>query len=523
MKNGDKCEVVNLKNITKRYGGVTALNNVNFSVVSGEIHAVVGENGAGKSTMMKLLSGIVQPDEGKISILGKETTIQSPRDAEMLGIAMVFQELNLFDPLTVAANIFINNEISNRTQILDEKEMYAEALKVLGSLQVDIRPTDKVSTLSPGQKQIVEIARAIHRGTGVVIMDEPNSALNEQETQSLFKIIRQLKESGLTILYVSHRLEEVFRIADRITVLRDGNYIGTWERAETSIEEVVTKMVGRKLGEVFPPRAKPPSLDITLKVDGLIAGIEGKPVSFYARKGEVLGFAGLEGSGVANVFNTLFGLIPAKAGVQIMFNGSTIEQINPANLITKGWAYIPANRRHEGLMLDWSILKNVSIVIITRLLNKLGLIRRKPESDLSSKYIERLNIATDSKEKIVGNLSGGNQQKVVLAKWLAINPSLVILNDPTRGIDVGTKQEIYRLIAEWANQGFTVLITSSEIEEILGVCHRILVMYRGELIKEFDAQNTNKEEVMRYVLGGAAVDQDAHHVGDNIRWSQNPT
>jgi rhamnose transport system ATP-binding protein len=258
---------------------------------------------------------------------------------------------------------------------------------------------------------------------------------------------------------------------------------------------------------VYPPRAKDSSTEITLEVSGLVAGIEEKPVSFVARKGEVLGFAGLEGSGIANVFSTIFGLVPAKSGLTIKFDGKKIDRIDPINLINKGWAYIPASRRDEGLMLNWSIMKNVSIVIISRLLNKLGLIRPKQEHDLSSRYITRLNIATDSMDKIVGNLSGGNQQKVVLAKWLAIDPSLLILNDPTRGIDVGTKQEVYRLIADWANQGFTILITSSEIEEILGVCHRILVMYRGELIKEFDAKTTNKEEVMRYVLGGAAVEK----------------
>lgn len=507
MTNPELKEIIRLEGITKRYGGVTALNNVSLSIQAGEVHAVVGENGAGKSTMMKVLSGIVQPDEGKIIVRGKETKIQSPREAESLGIAMVFQELNLFDPLTVAANIFINNEL-NSGILLDERKMHAEAKKVLESLHVDIQPDDKVTSLSTGQKQIVEIARAIHRGTGVVIMDEPNSALNERETRSLFKIINQLKETGLTILYVSHRLEEVFTIADRISVLRDGKYVGTWNKADTSIEEIVTQMVGRRLGEVYPPKASALEDQVTLRVSNLKVGVEGHPVDFVARKGEVLGFAGLEGSGVAQVFNSLFGLMQINPDAVVEFNGERLSRLSPTQLINKGWAYIPANRRDEGLMLEWSILKNTSLVIIDRLLSKIGLIKHKEENELALSYIKALDIATESYEKKVGNLSGGNQQKVVLAKWLAIKPSLVILNDPTRGIDVGTKQEIYRLVADLANRGFTILITSSEIEEVLGVCHRILVMYRGEIVKEFDAGKTNKEEVMRYVLGGAAVDEE---------------
>jgi ABC-type sugar transport system ATPase subunit len=334
-------------------------------------------------------------------------------------------------------------------------------------------------------------------------MDEPNSALNEQETKVLFDIINNLKKDGITILYVSHRLEEVFAIADRISVLRDGAYLGTWDIADVTIEQIVTQVVGREIGEIFPPRVEMPEEgEITLSVKNLRIGRNGNPVFFEARQGEIFGFVGLEGSGVQEIFGKLFGLQPTDADCEITYGDVRINKQSPSDLINKGWAFIPANRRDEGLMLEWPILKNVSLVIIDRLLNQWGLINARKEVELSEEYVQIFGVATDSIKKIVVNLSGGNQQKVVLAKWMATDPTLLILNDPTRGIDVGTKQEIYHFITDWARRGYTILLYSSEIEEIIGVCHRILVLYKGEIIREFMADETDKEEVMRYVLGG---------------------
>jgi ABC-type sugar transport system ATPase subunit len=384
--------------------------------------------------------------------------------------------------------------------------MCQDAEKVLNSLMVDIEPTEKVENLSTGQKQIVEIARATHRGTKVVIMDEPNSALNDEETKVLFRIIKNLKECGTTVIYVSHRLEEVFKIADRISVLRDGQYMGTWDIKNVSVEDIVAQVVGRRLGEIFPPK-KFASKDskVSLEVKGLHLNGDQTPIEFSIRKGEILGFAGLQGSGVQEIFDKLFGIEKHAGDLEVLFNGKKIKKIDPVELIGNGWGLIPADRREEGLMLDWSILKNVSIVIVGRLLNRLGLINHRKEREVSEDYINQLSIATDSIDKKVINLSGGNQQKVVLAKWLSTEPKLLILNDPTRGIDVGTKQEIYRLIANWAKQGYTILFTSSEIEEVLGVSHRVLVMYKGKMVKEFSAKQADKEDVMEYVLGGAAL------------------
>lgn len=521
MQDNSEDVIIRLEHVTKRFGGVTALSDVSFSIRRGEIHAVLGENGAGKSTLMKLLAGVQEPDSGRIWINGRVVRITSPRAAEALGISMVFQELNLFPTLSVTANLFIGNELRRGGMLLNERAMREQAQRVLDTLSVDLDPTAKVGSLRVGQKQIVEIARAIHQGTSAVIMDEPNSALNEHETKALFSIIRRLKSQGITILYVSHRLEEVFAISDRITVLRDGHYIGTWKTAETTIEETVTNVVGRQLGEMFPPVASiPVDREVALSVDGMRIGSGDSPISFQVRRGEILGFAGLEGSGVQDVLTGLFGLSDKRnRDGEVWFNGRKLDARTPPALIQQGWAFIPANRREEGLMLEWPILRNVSLAIIGRLANKLKLIKQGQEREVSTTYIEQLNIATDSLEKKVLNLSGGNQQKVVLAKWLATRPSLIILNDPTRGIDVGTKRDIYSLIRGWAEQGYTILFTSSEIEEILGLCNRVLVFYKGRIVHQVEAADTNKEEIMRYVLGGANVEENNEVVGQTGKHS----
>jgi len=510
-------ELIRLEHITKRFGGVTALEDVSFSISRGEVHAIVGENGAGKSTLMKLLAGVQEQDEGNILINGELVHLSSPEISEKNGIAMVFQELNLFTPLTVAANIFIKRELKSGNILLNELGMCNQASKVLDSLLVDINPKAKISSLSTGQRQIVEIARAINRSTNVVIMDEPNSALNEHETKALFKIIDNLKQCGITILYVSHRLEEVFRISDRISVLRDGKYVGTWETKKTNVEEIVSKVVGRRLGDIFPERTPYTGIkETTITLKDLVLGFNTKPIEFRANRGEILGLAGLDGSGVQETLHNMFGLEEKRKPISLTFGEMHMKKINPRFLIKKGWAFIPADRRNQGLMLNWSILLNSSLVILQRLVNKVGLIKHQEEKKTTEASIKKFSIATDSFDKKVHNLSGGNQQKVVLAKWMATQPNVLVLNDPTRGIDVGTKQEIYKMIIDWANQGFTVLFTSSEFEEVLGVCDRILVFYKNEIIKEFERGKVKKEELMRYVLGGGVNENAEKNVAQAV-------
>lgn len=498
----DSQALIRLEHITKRFGGVTALNDVSFSINKGEVHAVVGENGAGKSTLMKILAGVHQPDRGRIFVRGEPVTILDPLDARRQGISIVFQELNLFPHLTVAGNVFINRELKRRLGLLDERSMIEETRRVLAMIGAQIDPRAKVSTLSVGERQIVEIARTLQQRSEILIMDEPNSALTQHETERLFEIIRRLRDQGITIIYVSHRLEEVFTIADRITVLRDGYYQGTWHTGETTISQIIQAMIGRRLEETFPER--PPIADdrpVMLEVYNLTKGSSLGPIQFQVRAGEILGFAGLEGSGVEELFRILFGL-ETPTGGKVIYEGHTRQVHSPAEAIRLGWGLIPANRREQGLMMDWPVRSNVTLVILDRLLSRLGLIDARAERATTEDYIRRLDIVTDSLDKKVINLSGGNQQKVVVAKWLASGPKVLILNDPTRGIDVGAKMEIYHLCNQLARQGLALLFTSSEVDEILGLCDRILILYKGRIVREFRRGEASKAEVMYWASGG---------------------
>jgi ribose transport system ATP-binding protein len=349
----------------------------------------------------------------------------------------------------------------------------------------------------------VEIGRTLEQKSEIVIMDEPNSALNAAESERLFAILRRLRDDGLTIIYVSHRLEEVFAIADRISVIRDGRYQGTWNIRETSIPAIIGAMIGRRLEETFPNRGPVPAeAPVVLEVRDLVKGQRVGPISFSVRAGEILGFAGLEGSGIEDVFQTLFGLDKPLSG-EVIYRGRTgARPRNPFQAIKQGWGLVPANRRDDGLMLDWSIRRNTSLAVLDRLLVALGLIDRGAERRVAADYVKKLNVATDSIDKRVVNLSGGNQQKVVVAKWLATGPSILILNDPTRGVDVGAKTEIYQLCDQLAKDGLALLFTSSEVEETLGVCDRVLVLYKGRVIREFARGESTKADVMYWVAGG---------------------
>ena len=495
-------DIIRLDGVTKRFGGITAVNDVSFGISPGEIHAVVGENGAGKSTIMKMLAGVYQPDSGALVLRGEPVTIGDPLQARKLGVSIVFQELNLFPHLSVAANVFANREATRGLGLLDERQMVAATKRVLDDMGVDLDPHATVGWLTVGEKQLVEIARTLEQQSEIIIMDEPNSALSAAETERLFALLRRLRDKGLTIIYVSHRLEEVFAIADRISVVRDGKYQGTWSVAETSIPDVIAQMIGRRLGETFPHRdAVPAEAQVAVAVRGLRTNTQVGPVDFEVRAGEILGFAGLEGSGVNDVFQVLFGLTKPAAG-EVVYKGCATPPRSPFEAIRQGFAMIPANRRDEGLMTSWSIRRNASLAVLDKLLDRLGMIDRGRERGLATDYVRKLNVATDSIDKRVINLSGGNQQKVVVAKWLATGPEILILNDPTRGIDVGAKSEIYFLCDELARQGLALLFTSSEIEETLGVCDRILVFHKGRIIREFARGEATKADVMHWVAGG---------------------
>ena len=494
--------MIRLEHINKRFGGVTALRDVSFSIARGEIHALVGENGAGKSTLMKILAGIYQPDSGQVYLRGEPVSLNSPLAARQAGVSIVSQELALFPHLSVTANIFANRESMFGGVLLKKRSMRDETKRVLKEMGVGLDPSRKVGSLTVGEKQLVEIARTLHHESDIVIMDEPNSALNAHETERLFEILRRLREHGLTIIYVSHRLEEVFSISDRITVVRDGQYQGTWNINETSIPGVINAMIGRQLEESFPQRRPvPEQAQTVLSVQNLSAEPALRDVSFDLHPGEIIGFAGLEGSGIEEIFNVLFGL-RAPGGGTLAYSDGRPRAKSPFHAIKHGLALVPANRRDEGLMTSWSIRRNTSLPVLDRLLVALGIINRGSERRLATDYVKQLSIATDSIDKRVVNLSGGNQQKVVLAKWLATGPTILILNDPTRGVDVGAKSEIYRLCDELAKSGLALLFTSSEVEETIGVCDRILILYRGRVIREFNRGEASKADVMFWVSGG---------------------
>jgi ABC-type sugar transport system ATPase subunit len=504
----DNREIIRVEQLNKRFGGVNALSDLSLSIDGGEIHALVGENGAGKSTLMKILAGIYQPDSGTVLIKGREAHISSPLAARKYGISIVNQELALFPQLSIAANIFVNREETRGRWVLDKGAMRKETEAVLEQMGVWLDPGRKVRSLPVGEKQIVEIARTLQQNSQIIIMDEPNSALNANESERLFEVLRRLREQGITIIYVSHRLEEVFSISDRISVIRDGKYQGTWKIPETTIPKIISVMIGRDLEEAFPDRhedfGEAPEM---LTAEGLATAHGLNGVDFSVRAGEIVGFAGLEGSGIDEIFDVLFGL-ESPSGGTIRYQSGSERPKTPFAAIKKGLGMVPANRREEGLMLPWSIRRNTSLAVLDRLLLALGVIDRKNERALAGDYVRRLNVATDSIDKRVVNLSGGNQQKVVLAKWLATGPTVLILNDPTRGVDVGAKAEIYALCDELARSGLALLFTSSEVEEIVGVCDRILVLYRGRVIKEFNRGEADKEAVTFWVSGGKAVLSD---------------
>jgi len=492
--------------IQQAISGVKALQHVDLQVRAGECLALVGENGAGKSTLMKILSGVYAPDEGTIAIDGQIVEPKNPHHAQQLGISIIYQEFNLFPNMSVEDNIFIGRE-PNRRGFVDRGRMREAAQGYLRQVGVDLDPRIEVRNLSVAQQQMVEIAKALSYNARIVIMDEPTSALTDNEVRALFEIIKSLKERGLAVVFVSHRLEEIFEICDRITVLRDGQNAGELETASSSPEEVVRMMVGREIGDLYQKEASTARDAVVLDVRGLSrqgtqqddARVVLDGIDLHVRAGEIVGLAGLVGSGRTEVARAIFGAYPFDRG-EILLEGQPVAIHSPADAIKRGIALAPEDRKLQALVLALAIRESISLPNLGRL-SSFGFVRRREERELAERFIEALSVRTPSMEQKVVNLSGGNQQKVVLAKWLALNPKVLIVDEPTRGIDIGAKAEVHSLLSQLAESGVAVLMISSELPEVLHMSDRIYVMREGRMAGVIDRSEATEERVMELATG----------------------
>ena len=475
--------LIRVRDLVKRYGGVIALDSMNLEVQRGTVHAIVGENGAGKSTLMKVLAGVVRPDSGSIWLDGQDAAIDSPMAARKRGIGIVYQELSLFPQRSVLANLFVNRE-PLRGGLVSARAMEEQSRDLLDQLGLHVDVHAPVGQLSIGEQQLVELCRVLLEEPRLLILDEPNSALNKRETERLFAVLERLRGRGITMLYVSHRLEEVFAISDRVTITRNGRDVLTKDRAALTIPEVIEGMIGTHQEELFPPRLPPVSSaapeQITVK--GLNGG-ELNDIHFTARSGEVVGLAGLEGSGVSTLLGILFGTHKAKSG-EVTYPDARGLPRSPTDAARRGVCLVPADRRRNGLMLDQTILFNISQVVVGALKEGSPWYSGRLAETRAQRQIDKLRIKTRSPYALANQLSGGNQQKVVVGKWLEIAPKVILLDDPTRGVDVGAKREIYGLIRQMSADGRIVLFSSTELPELIGLCDRILILYRGRLAGE---------------------------------------
>ncbi|CAB3791636.1 Ribose import ATP-binding protein RbsA [Pararobbsia alpina] len=500
-----RAEVLRLSNVTKRFPGVLALDGVSFELRRGEVHAVCGENGAGKSTLMKVISGQYLPDEGTIVYKGKECRFASSLEAQAAGIAIIHQELNLVPHLSVAENIFLARE-PRRAIFVDRARLRIDAQRCLDRLGVDIKPGTLVRTLSVAQQQMVEIAKALSLDAEVLIMDEPTSSLTESETSQLFKIIHELKRADVAIVYISHRLDEMAEIVDRVTVMRDGRYISTDRFSETSVDEVVSRMVGRSLEDKFPQRTSVPTQEVLFSADALVRTNVFGPVSFTLRRGEILGFAGLMGAGRTEVARAIFGADSLDSGT-VKLGDETLAIRSPIDAIRHGIAYLSEDRKANGLSVKMPVASNVTLANMDAVSSRGGFIRFAEEAAVAQRYVDMLGIRTPSVKQIARNLSGGNQQKVVISKWLFRDSRVLFFDEPTRGIDVGAKFAIYELLDKLAAQGIGIVMISSELPEILGMTDRVAVFHEGELVTLLDTRQTSQEEIMHYASGRQGASQ----------------
>ncbi|MGA2547669.1 MAG: sugar ABC transporter ATP-binding protein [Rectinemataceae bacterium] len=486
-----------MKNITKNFPGVTALNKVSFNCLEGEVHALMGENGAGKSTLMKILSGAYQQDDGQIVFLDHVLGHKTPHEIQEAGIATIYQELNLIPHLNISENIFLGREMV-RGRLLNRKSMRRAAHEIMLNMGIDIDVTIPVDQLSVGEQQMVEIAKAVSREAKLIIMDEPTAALSEHEVRFLTTIIRSMKSKGLSIVYISHRMDEVFEIADRVTVLKDGRFVATTPIDQIDKAALICMMVGREMNDYYPERKGVRGGKI-MEVKNLTRKKVLKDISFDVYRGEILGIAGLIGAGRTELARAIFGADRVDGG-EIIIDGKKATINKPLDAINLGLGFATEDRKTQGLILKMSVRKNLTLPLLRRI-SPFSFIQLRKEKSVVKEYIDRIRIKTHSMDVLVNNLSGGNQQKVVLAKWLAMKCGLIILDEPTRGIDVGAKREIYELMRQMASQGTAIIMISSEMEEVLGVSDRILVMHGGEITGELVIENATEEKIMWHAAG----------------------
>jgi D-xylose transport system ATP-binding protein len=503
--------ILEMKNIIKDFPGVRALDDVNFEARSGELLALVGENGAGKSTLMKVLSGVwpYPTYEGDIYIRGQLKRFRNTRDAEASRVAIIYQELNLIPELTVAENIFLDRQFTNTFGIVNWSKLYSETQKLLDELNItDFKPTDKVKELTVGKQQMVEIAKALSKKAEILVFDEPTSALTDKEVEALFEIIRKLKQQGVCMSYISHKMEELQQIADRMIVLRDGKTIGeVTPMAEITLDQIISRMVGRDIKDMFPKKEFQQGEKVLevkhFEVDHpVLAGEKQvKDASFFAAKGEILGIAGLMGSGRTELVTGIFGAFPKDARGEVYLEGEKLDCKYLQDAIDHGLGLVTEDRKAMGLVLGQSVLQNMTISSLETVANRWGIINKAQERKLAKGYVKQLNIKTPGLDVAIETLSGGNQQKVIVAKWLNTRPKVLILDEPTRGIDVGAKVEIYNLLNKLVEDGVTVIMISSELPEVMGMSDRILVMCEGEIVAEFTREEATKELIMEYATG----------------------
>ncbi|KAB2952106.1 sugar ABC transporter ATP-binding protein [Heliorestis acidaminivorans] len=492
--------ILKMKGIKKVFPGVVALSGVDLELEKGQVLALLGENGAGKSTLMKILSGSYKPDGGEIFIKGKKVEIKNVNDAKELGISIIYQELSLCPNLTVAENIYAFQE-PTRFGLIDDRKMISMTQALFDELEIDIDPKAVVKDLSISNQQMVEIAKALSTKPDIIIMDEPTSALSSKETEKLFKIISKYKSEGTAMVYISHRMEEIFAITDIIMVLRDGQYIGTVETALTTSEELIKMMVGREMDQVYPHK------DFSYTKDEKLFEIKNYTknkffydINLYVRPGEILGLYGLMGSGRTEIAKGIFGILKKDSG-EMCLHGKPVKVNDPYSAIENNIAFVTEDRKHEGLVLTAGVYENITMANLSSLLTKFRLLDTQKEINITEKQIDDLRIKTPSFKQTVNKLSGGNQQKIVLAKWFETEPEVLILDEPTRGIDVGAKYEIYKLMIDLARKGVGIIIISSDLPEILNVSDRLLVINKKRIIAELDPKSTTQEEIMTHIIG----------------------
>ena len=493
--------VLEMTHISKSFPGVRALEDVSLDLAAGEVLAVVGENGAGKSTLIKILSGVYSTDTGEVSLQGRRVALRGPKDAMDRGINTIYQETSLVQDITVAENIFLGRQPTVGGRV-DWKRMMESARGVLERLSINLSPAALVSSLSSAQQQLVEIAKAFSRDAKIIIMDEPTASITVEDAENLFGTIRKITRAGTAVIYISHRLKEIFQIADRVMVLRDGKTVTVAGVKETTEGEIVKNMVGRDIGNLFGEASYGSGEKVVLEVKNLTRRGVYRDISFQLREGEILGLSGLVGAGRSEIVRGVFGLDEVDGG-EVSLGGQKLALGNPAAALKRGIAFVSEDRRLESIIQGFTVRANLTILLLAQVLSRLGLINGRKESALAARYVKEFNVKTPSLEQLVMNLSGGNQQKVALAKCLSTDPRVLILDEPTKGIDVGAKKEIHTLIKELANRGVAILLVSSELPEIIGMCHRAAVIREGALVRFFDKDEMVEEKLIAAAVGHA--------------------